>query len=765
MRQQKNIQPSRFRRYLIPVLLGISCMLHLSKVSAQVFAVNAATQLSPPYSVYLPDYASPGNEKLRVILILRDLTQPVYQVRLRMSISLNGKEIMRSSPLYNPAPVSIYPGTPVVVSGADLAPYLDSRNIDFSGYSREQYERNKALPEGSYQICFTAFDYNRKDVQLSNTGCSFYFLYKHEPPFIILPADKSNVLALQPQLVNFSWITRNVVPPGIGGMSDIEYRFSLYENQNKVDPNFLVQSIKPIYTTSTSQKNLIYGMAEPPLTEGMQYAVRIQAVDKSGKDAFQNNGFSQVISFVYGQLKPGERPLPAITDFRAAAAGERAGRMWWTPPFDAGFDSYRLQYKKAGRGWEWFEKIVTGTDAKAFDLEPDVSYETRLQGIKDGRYGAFSDIAVFRTDKPRVFACGDELPYLRYEQLRPLDAAIPGMIWKVGQFDMQINEVNGGNGTFSGKGSITVPYIGMNLNVRFDNVEVNENRVLYRGEVIALSKPLKQYIEEQLEQQKERTVERQQKANREKYKDLELFAFTLSFKDYDIEGVAYDKVTQEIIITHDGGKVERRKIKPEEGDKDLLVQGKGKDQWVVKKDGTVEKVTGGGLYPGMNTIVDKEVEDLLKKALAALNREMTAEHIASLKAEMKAGESKLDQLLAKPENKDAARMHFIIVSRATISASSAGISGKTEDAAANLEYKRSEYKYNTAIVTRMITSERNTKEVIRMLALELKPEGQPVTQWIRSARQRQEGDDTIISRLKPLIILHIEGIVTKYIYK
>ncbi|HEY8935567.1 MAG TPA: hypothetical protein VIM65_10125, partial [Cyclobacteriaceae bacterium] len=129
-----------------------------STTTAQNYAVQSTVQIMPPYSVYLSDYATEGNEKLRVILNLRDLSRPVYQLRLVMSVELNGKVIMRTSRFFNPAPISLDPGVPTIIAGAELAPYVDSRNIDFVGYSKDQYEKTKALPEGSYQITFTAYD-------------------------------------------------------------------------------------------------------------------------------------------------------------------------------------------------------------------------------------------------------------------------------------------------------------------------------------------------------------------------------------------------------------------------------------------------------------------------------------------------------------------------------------------------------------------------------------------------------------------------------
>ena len=162
----------------------------MQKAQGQIYPIQSTVRLIPPYGVYLPDYASPGQEKLQAILLLRDLTQASLDIRLRIEIHHNGRLLMRTSNTYNPVPITLFPGQPTIISGIELAPYLESRNLDFVGYDRNLYERNKALPEGSYQICIQAFDYNRQEVALSdpNLSCNFYFLNKAEPPLINLPA-------------------------------------------------------------------------------------------------------------------------------------------------------------------------------------------------------------------------------------------------------------------------------------------------------------------------------------------------------------------------------------------------------------------------------------------------------------------------------------------------------------------------------------------------------------------------------------------------
>ena len=107
---------------VIPVML-----IGLFTAHAQFRPVQVTTQLVPPYSVYLTDYATPGNDKLRLVMLQRDLTKPSYQIRLQFSLELNGTIILRTSPLFNPAPIHLDPGTPTLITGIDLQPYQGNR--------------------------------------------------------------------------------------------------------------------------------------------------------------------------------------------------------------------------------------------------------------------------------------------------------------------------------------------------------------------------------------------------------------------------------------------------------------------------------------------------------------------------------------------------------------------------------------------------------------------------------------------------------------
>jgi hypothetical protein len=56
------------------------------RLDAQVYPVQVTTQLTPPYSLFLSDYVSPGSERLAVHILLRELSRPELNVRLRLKI-------------------------------------------------------------------------------------------------------------------------------------------------------------------------------------------------------------------------------------------------------------------------------------------------------------------------------------------------------------------------------------------------------------------------------------------------------------------------------------------------------------------------------------------------------------------------------------------------------------------------------------------------------------------------------------------------------
>jgi hypothetical protein len=473
-----------------------------------IHPVTASLQLVPPYSVYLADYSAPGNDKLRVILTLNDLSHPSYTVRLRLKVELNGRVIMQTDPAYRPSGITIMPGMPQIITGTQLNEYLVSDHLQFlNGFSRDNYERTKALPEGAYRICVTAYDYNRgDDVAISNEGCNIFFFQKKEAPLLNYPLCNSRVERKEPQFLTFTWSIRNT-PSFVTGSSGTGYRFELFEVRPAgSNTEYIVRSSKPIYTTTTENAMVMYGPGEPRLQDSMQYVWRVQAYDKDGRDAFQNNGYSLACMFTYGGIDPFVVNNVGKPELLAEALGERSGKWQWHINSVQPLDGWNLEYRKKGATnaktdtYDWNKKFVTDTLFHLFNLEPENTYEARVQPVIKGINGSWSETAVFTTMPKRVYECGKNDTTNNglgaNAAGQPLNSAIAGMVVRVGNFDMQLLEVSGGNGRFSGYGAIATPLLGMRLNVKFADVQINDKLLLTQGEVVALTDGIDAWIKD-----------------------------------------------------------------------------------------------------------------------------------------------------------------------------------------------------------------------------------------------------------------------------
>jgi TANFOR domain-containing protein len=581
--------PFKSMRYLKSIFLFLSIASQV-ETAAQQFAVQATTQLIPPYSVYLTDYASPESQKLRVILVQKDLTQPAYQLRLVLSVELNGNVIMRTSRLFRPAPITLDPGIPTVIAGIDLISYLDSRNMDFVGYSRDQYERTRALPEGSYRISFTAYDYQRQDVQVSNEGSSFYWLAKNEPPLINFPTCGTRVPMRNPQQIVFGWLPRGTTSPN--SAAETQYEFALYEVRPAGrNPNDVVLTTPPMFRTTTDLTQILFGPAEPLLLEGMSYVWRVQAQDKNGRDAFRNNGYSEVCYFTYSGTDPGFE-VGTVQGLQAQAEGERKARIWWQ---QGTYDNYKIDYKKSGKDFEWFKSDAKGTELKLFDLEPNTEYEARMQAGKEGVFGPYTDIVKFRTTPVRVAQCGQATPPINNTPGRPLPFITPAMFINARGFEMSIIDAqpNGGDGWYRGFGRITVPYLaGASFTVKFDRIYIDVDRNVTNGRIDFVTKGVTAMMEEQLAAQEKRQKEKRDKQNKVIQEDPNNYGEILHYNLFAIEDIIVEPNGNVKIVDADGEvhTTAIGSIRADNPGKTIILEDKNGDQWKIDKDGKASKI-------------------------------------------------------------------------------------------------------------------------------------------------------------------------------
>ncbi|MDR3328112.1 MAG: fibronectin type III domain-containing protein, partial [Prevotellaceae bacterium] len=473
-------------RFLL--LLPTLFLVHCPQAIAQIHPVYVNTQLAPPYSVYLADYAAPGCEQLRVILVQRDLSQSSYRLFLRMSISLNGREIIRTHPAYRPFPLNISPGVPTVISGSDLYHYLDPNNMEFTGYSRASYLQTKSLPEGAYQISFTACDYARPEISLSLPGSTFCYLYKAEPPLLNMPPNQYIQPAFQVQNVLFSWLPRNLASPN--SAASTQYLLELFEIKPAgYNPTEITRNTRPILAHTTTQSNYMYGIADPALTPAMSYAWRVRAIDTQGRDAFRNDGYSEVFTFTYGAAGVAgapEEPIAAVSVLAVEPVAPRRAKFQWEP--QAGLDGYKLMYRKISSGAQsgdadWTEVQTDRLSLELSMLTPGAAYEARLQSKKGAFWGGYSDIVNFQQPQRQEVNCGDNFTLDAANLHRtPLETLLPGHEIDAGGFLITVTEARGSNGRFTGKGYAQMAMLGyVKLAVTFSDIFVNSDYYLVEG--------------------------------------------------------------------------------------------------------------------------------------------------------------------------------------------------------------------------------------------------------------------------------------------
>lgn len=263
--------------------------------------VQITISVLPPYSAYLQDYAGAGKQ---VQVFVRNTTANRQQVRLQGSVTGDNGVIIQTLPNYRPPqPLVLEPFQNRLLTYADLSGLFDLNQIDAQGVDRNNLYKGLPLPEGMYQLCVRAFD-NATSRPLSPDnplGCSPPFPVRSvEPPILISPLCDSDVQALNPQNIVFTW-----TPPVGVSPATVDYTLRIVELPlESVDPNVFIDAIvlpkSGLEVRNLKTSTFLYSVVHPPLIPGKKYAWRVQARDLSGRTNFLNDGKSPVCAFQYG---------------------------------------------------------------------------------------------------------------------------------------------------------------------------------------------------------------------------------------------------------------------------------------------------------------------------------------------------------------------------------------------------------------------------------------------------------------------------------
>lgn len=462
-------------------LLLFYIILVFSKLTlAQNFPVTVVPQAVSPSPIYFSSYAdlNASSSPLRVQITLNDITISNLQVRLKIYFEGNGINFQSNDVVIGANPLFLEGGAALRLTNTDLAPYFSLQNI--TGINSNQYAA--AIPEGSYRFCFEVYDVFTGN-RLSSKSCAATYIFKNEPPFLVLPHKNETIDVKNPQNIMFQWTPRHI------NVSNVEYELSIVEVwDNYVDPQAAFFSIPPIFQTTTKKTSYLLGPSDPMLLPNKKYAWRVQAKALVGLEEiglFNNNGYSEVFWFNHSQ------PCKPPENVKSEVKGTHQANISWDD-FTTDIPEYKIRYreKNNSNSNQWFYSRSNTDWVTIWDLRPGTVYEYQVNRRCEIIESDYSPIKTFTTfladDESGLYSCGLS-PEMSVTNKEPLPELLVNDVFKAGDFPIKVLEVSGSNGRFTGKGYVSMPYLkNIKVAVEFTNVLVNTDKQLAEGMVITV---------------------------------------------------------------------------------------------------------------------------------------------------------------------------------------------------------------------------------------------------------------------------------------
>src|SRR6185437_10107593 len=428
-------------------------LLLLSLTGRTQFAVGVQVNVVQPVPPYLPQLKADimGNRagqlnqdiSSHLSIILRYTGRTAQRVKLAGSIERISPAVMGVSlrPDFQPAqPIVLGPGQPILSLTRDMLQNafgnFSENSLVYTNCDLNTLRQNGIdfkLPEGTYRVCVTAYDYDRPGfsapLSAPGTGCAYFTIcYTASAPQLLLPVSTFinatggfQDVTPHSNLVQFTW-----TPPSTTcglPMGPLTYELEIrrvFNGQSVMDAvnNPYVFHQQNIPVTTFLLDTLKYGHI---LVPGQQYIVRVKA---------------NFIPMVGSPLEIANRGWSEI------------GAFDWAPV-------------------SYFPKTAIAVNKPAAD-------KPVLPGsIQPGGY--------INEPYTPVTACVVATPV---SNTNPMSGSPSGQQVTIDGFAMQISQAAANtDGSYKGSGTISWhPYSGdIRLNVSFDSIRVNTDKVVYAG--------------------------------------------------------------------------------------------------------------------------------------------------------------------------------------------------------------------------------------------------------------------------------------------
>jgi TANFOR domain-containing protein len=295
LKTASHMQRSTYRSTL-PATLTVLLIALITLLSSEAKAqLNLSISIIPPYSPNLSDYRS---DPSKVLVTILNPTSTTYRVRISGYAQNTSGAVRIDTRDDRTVPVIIVPPGSRTLTGGDLS-LFDPSAVSFTGTDATTIQRTGRLPEGTYEVCIRALNFDDITEVLSgpSPACTSFNIMYVEPPHTRQPTCESTITTTSPQLINFMWDATN--PPLIS----TDYLFTIVEVPAGRDPYeaFRTRTSPPFFErTLSNQTSFTYSVTEPAMQLGRTYAWRVKAVDPTRQSIIRNNGESDVCTFVFG---------------------------------------------------------------------------------------------------------------------------------------------------------------------------------------------------------------------------------------------------------------------------------------------------------------------------------------------------------------------------------------------------------------------------------------------------------------------------------
>ena len=212
----------------------------------QTYPIYVTPSLTPPYSLTLSDYSQIGSQRLVVNIMVRDVTITNLPVRLNLKMETTNGVTIETIPNIAVAPIFLTGGEVSVLFGDDMRDYFNINNLQFKGYSKDEYRRTGQLPEGFYRFTVEVRHFNTGRL-ISNQGTAIAWIALGKPPVLKTPDNGAEMGQITGMPLTFSWLPSTV---GVAN-NGIQYTFEMWEMRVPgIDPNVIAASMPVFYSTT-----------------------------------------------------------------------------------------------------------------------------------------------------------------------------------------------------------------------------------------------------------------------------------------------------------------------------------------------------------------------------------------------------------------------------------------------------------------------------------------------------------------------------------